>query len=139
MRELRASLRNTRPFALIALYVAVLGAIVVSQFPANQEIQITLASNSGSKGKELYWTFVLAQAVLIFLILPAIAAGALSQEREQRTLEPLLLTPLTPLQIVWGKAVGVLSLAGLLLVSTLPLTSLCFLLGGVSPGELAAA
>ena len=139
MRELRASLRNARPFALIALYVAVLGAIVISSFPANQEIQITLGTASGNRGKDLYWTFVLAQAALIFLVLPAIAAGALSQEREQRTLEPLLLTPLTPLQIVWGKAVGVLSLGGLLLVSTLPLTSLCFLLGGVSPGELIAA
>lgn len=137
MRELRASLRNARPFALLALYVAVLGAIVVSQFPANQAI--TVESGGGTRGKDLYWTFVLAQAALIFVVLPAIASGALSQEREQRTLEPLLLTPLTPLQIVWGKAVGVLSLAGLLLLGTLPLTSLCFLLGGVSPGELVAA
>lgn len=137
MRELRASLRNARPFALIAVYVAVLGAIVVSQFPYSREI--TVEQGGGRLGKDLYWTFVIAQAMLIFVVLPAIASGALSQEREQRTLEPLLLTPLTPLQIVWGKAVGVLSLAGLLLVSTLPLTSLCFLLGGVSPGELVAA
>jgi ABC-type Na+ efflux pump permease subunit len=137
VRELRASLRNARPFALIALYVAVLGVIVLSQFPANQAI--TIEQGGGRLGKDLYWTFVITQAMLIFLVLPAIAAGALSQEREQRTLEPLLLTPLTPLQIVWGKAVGVLSLGGLLLLSTLPLTSLCFLLGGVSPGELVAA
>jgi ABC-type transport system involved in multi-copper enzyme maturation permease subunit len=136
-RELRASLRNARPFALIALYVAVLGAVVVSQFPANQAI--TVEQGGGRLGKDLYWTFVVTQAALIFLVLPAIAAGALAQEREQRTLEPLLLTPLTPLQIVWGKAAGVLSIGGLLLLSTLPLTSLCFLLGGVSPGELVAA
>jgi ABC-type transport system involved in multi-copper enzyme maturation permease subunit len=139
MRELRASLRNARPFALIALYVAVLGAIVVANFPANQDIQITIAQGSSGRGKDLYWIFVLVQAALIFVVLPAIASGALAQEREQRTLEPLLLTPLTPLQIVWGKAAGVLSLGGLLLLGTLPLTSLCFLLGGVSPGELVAA
>lgn len=139
MRELRASLRSARPFALVALYVAVLGAITVAQFPANQQISIERTPGGETPGKQLYWTFVSMQALLVLLILPAIAAGALSQEREQRTLEPLLLTPLTPLQIVWGKAVGVLSLAGLLLLSTLPLTSLCFLLGGVSPGELIAA
>jgi len=138
-RELRASLRSARPFALIALYIAVLGAITLSQFPANQQISIERTPSGSNAGKELYWTFVSMQALLVLLILPAIASGALSQEREQRTLESLLLTPLTPLQIVWGKAVGVLSLAGLLLLSTLPLTSLCFLLGGVSPGELVAA
>jgi ABC-type transport system involved in multi-copper enzyme maturation permease subunit len=139
MRELRASLRSARPFALLAIYVAVLGAIVVAQFPANQQISIERTATGENAGKQLYWTFVTMQALLIVLVLPSIAAGALSQEREQRTLEPLLLTPLSPLQIVWGKAVGVLSLAGLLLLSTLPLTSLCFLLGGVSPGELVAA
>jgi ABC-type transport system involved in multi-copper enzyme maturation permease subunit len=139
MRELRASLRSARPFALLAIYVAVLGAIVVAQFPANQQISIERIASGQNPGKDLYWTFIKAQALLIVLVLPSIASGALSQEREQRTLEPLLLTPLTPLQIVWGKAVGVLSLAGLLLLSTLPLTSLCFLLGGVSPGELVAA
>ena len=139
MRELRASLRSARPFALLAIYVAVLGAIVVAQFPANQQISIERTATGENAGKQLYWTFVTMQALLIVLVLPSIASGALSQEREQRTLEALLLTPLTPLQIVWGKAVGVLSLAGLLLLSTLPLTSLCFLLGGVSPGELVAA
>lgn len=139
MRELRASLRNARPFALIALYVAILSAIVVSNFPANQDIAIDRLPGGGSPGKSLYWLFVATQAALVLIVLPAMAAGSLSQEREQRTLEPLLLTPLTPLQIVWGKAVGVLSLAGLLMLSTLPLTSLCFLLGGVSPGELVAA
>jgi hypothetical protein len=32
-RELRVALRNERAFALMALYVAILGAIVASQFP----------------------------------------------------------------------------------------------------------
>ena len=138
-RELRASLRSARPFALLALYVAVLGAITLSLFPANQQISIDRAPSGENIGKELFGHFIGIQALMILIILPAIASGAISQEREQRTLEPLLLTPLTPLQIVWGKAVGVLSLAGLLLLSTLPLTSLCFLLGGVSPGELVMA
>ena len=136
-RELRAALRNVRAFALLAVYVAVLGAIVVSQFPANQEI--SFQGGNSAKGQDLFWMFVGAQAFLVVVLFPALSSGALAQERERRTLEPLLLTPLTPLQIVWGKAGGVLSLAALLLVSTLPLTSLSFLLGGVSPGELFGA
>jgi len=133
-RELRASLRNARAFALLALYVALLGAFVTSQFPG--DVSIDFKSDGGAKGQALFWALFGGQIGLILLIIPALATGALAQERERQTLQPLLLTPLSPLQIVWGKAGGVLSLVGLLLVATVPLTSLCFLLGGVDGGML---
>ncbi|MBV9468197.1 MAG: ABC transporter permease subunit [Abitibacteriaceae bacterium] len=146
-RELRVSLRTARTFLLLAVYVAILGAIVVSQFPSDTALYVgrsgaavaDMGQTAAQRGKSLYWSFCEAQALLVLVLFPALATGMLAQERERRTLEPLLLTPLTPLQIVWGKAGGVLSLAVLLLLSTLPLTSLCFLLGGVSPQELISA
>ena len=134
---MRASLRNARAFALLALYVALLGAFVASNFPGEQALD--LKSDGGQKGQQLFWALFQGQVALILLIIPALATGALAQERERQTLMPLLLTPLSPLQIVWGKAGGVLSIIGLLLLATLPLTSLCFLLGGVEPGRLVAA
>ena len=136
-REMRASLRNARAFALMALYVALLGAFVASNFPGDQALD--LKSDGGAKGQQLFNALFQGQIALILLIIPALATGALAQERERQTLTPLLLTPLSPLQIVWGKAGGVLSIIGLLLLATLPLTSLCFLLGGVEPGRLLAA
>ena len=135
-RELRAGLRNARAFGLIALYVAILGAVVTANFPGDQTVDIRPSS---ARGQDLFWLLVGAQIALVLTILPALATGALAQERERQTLQPLLLTPLSPLQIVWGKAGGVLSLVGLLLLATLPLTSLCFLLGGVPPGMMIAA
>ncbi len=137
VRELRAGLRSIKAFALLAIYVALLGAIVTVNFPANFTIELT--GDGGARGQELFWTLVWGQIALILLLIPALSTGALAQERERQTLEPLLLSPLTPLQIVWGKAGGVLSIVGLLLLASLPLTSLCFLLGGVSPGMLVAA
>jgi ABC-type transport system involved in multi-copper enzyme maturation permease subunit len=137
VRELRAGLRSVKAFSLLALYVALLGAIVTVYFPAGAEID--LQSDGGDKGRTLFWTLVTGQLFLTIIMIPALATGALAQERERQTLEPLLLTPLSPLQIVWGKAGGVLSLVGLLLLASLPLTSLCFLLGGVSPGMLVMA
>ena len=136
-RELRASLRNARAFALLALYVALLGAFVTANFPGDTAVD--LQHDGGRRANSLFQSIFFGQIVLILVIIPALATGALAQERERQTLQPLLLTPLSPLQIVWGKAGGVLSLVGLLLVATLPLTSLCFLLGGVEPGLIAGA
>ena len=139
-RELRVALRNERAFALLAVYVAILGAIVASAFPSDSSFSVNPTRAGGSApGYDLFMTFCGTQAMLVLVLLPALSAGALAQERERQTLEALLLAPLTPLQIVWGKAAGVLAFAGLLLLSTVPLTSLCFLLGGVSPGMVLAA
>ncbi len=136
-RELRASLRNARAFGLLAIYIALLGAVVTANFPG--DVKIDLQSDGGQRGQALFYWLFGGQIALILAILPALATGALAQERERQTLQPLILTPLSPLQIVWGKAGGVLSLVGLMLLATLPLTSLCFLLGGVDTGMLVSA
>ncbi len=133
-RELRVLLRNARTFALLAIYVSVLGAVVMSNFPGDRTV--SFEGGRAEMGRGLFVTFFMAQLVLVLVLVPGLATGALAQERERRTLEPLLLTPMTPLGIVWGKAAGVLALTGLLLLSTLPLSSLCFLLGGVSPRRI---
>ena len=149
-RELRVALRNERAFALMAVYVAILGAIVAANFPSQTDVTVSFAGgatrlaqgggqSSGQVGEQLFWTFFNSQVLFVLVLLPALSSGALAQERERQTLEPLLLAPLTPLQIVWGKAVGVLAFAALLLLATVPLTSLCFLLGGVSPGQVISA
>ncbi|RYF42458.1 MAG: ABC transporter permease, partial [Cytophagaceae bacterium] len=97
-RELRASLRNARAFALLALYVALLGAFVTANFPADQALD--LQHDGGRRANDLFQTIFFGQIVLILVIIPALATGALAQERERQTLQPLLLTPLSPLQIV---------------------------------------
>ena len=140
-REMRVALRSPRAWLLLAIYVSLLGAVVLTQFPDEQALALAMsdagAATAGERGRDIMNTFVYAQMFLVWLLVPALACGALAQERERQTLQTLLMTPLTPLQIVWGKAAGVLAIATVLLLGTLPLTSLCFLLGGVSPGEIA--
>src|SRR5205823_5409629 len=48
-------------------------------------------------------TLLYQQFILIVLLIPALAAGALGREKECGTLLPLLTTDLTPLEIVSGK------------------------------------
>ncbi len=145
-REVRLALRSPRAWLLLSLYVSILGAVVLAQFPAGTSVEMWAGNStsgyssslaSSQRGQDLLQTFALAQFLGIWLLVPSLAVGALHQEREGRTLESLLLSPLSPLQIVWGKLCGVLAMTFVLLLGTLPLTSLCFLLGGVAPEDVA--
>jgi len=63
---------------------------------------------------------VLLQAALIVLLIPALAAGLISAERETGSWALLLMTPLTARRIVFGKLLSVAWPAALLLLATLP-------------------
>jgi ABC-type transport system involved in multi-copper enzyme maturation permease subunit len=87
-------------------------------------------------GQRLYRALFMTQAVLIALITPAITAGSITLEREQRTFEMVALTRLRPSEVILGKLAAAVAFVALLLTSSLPLVSLAFFLGGVSPGEV---
>jgi ABC-type Na+ efflux pump permease subunit len=88
--------------------------------------------------------FALPVLVLPFLLLTTVgtvprATLGVARERERRTLEPLLLTRLSPAAILWGELVQVLLPAALAGLALLPLLSLSYLLGGISVGNIVAA
>jgi len=68
---------------------------------------------------------IMAAMLAMFSIIPAtmISANALVGEREQNTLEPLLCTPLTDRELLWGKTLSSILICGAILVlSTLAST-----------------
>lgn len=68
---------------------------------------------------------------LILFVVPALTSSAISGERERQTLEILLTTTLKPGQIITGKLLASISQIVLLVVSSLPVLSLVFTVGGV--------
>jgi ABC-type transport system involved in multi-copper enzyme maturation permease subunit len=82
----------------------------------------------------LLYALVAQQLVLIVLLTPALAAGALTGERARGTLELLLTTALTPAQIVRDKWLGRTSVAGAPVLLGLPL--LAYLAGEADVGPL---
>ncbi|MGI6141739.1 MAG: ABC transporter permease, partial [Caldicoprobacterales bacterium] len=70
------------------------------------------------------------------LITPAQTAGAISGEREKQTLELLLSTKISSFGIIFGKLISSMSYILLLIVTSIPLFSLVFLFGGVTPGDM---
>ncbi|MFH0803001.1 MAG: hypothetical protein V2A78_11560 [bacterium] len=81
-------------------------------------------------------TIAAAQASLLFFFLPLLSAASISMEKEKRTYDLLRTTLLSSQEIVTGKLFVTLTWVLLLFFLTLPLFSLCFLLGGITPGVI---
>lgn len=142
VKEFRSRMRGSRAYWMLFGYLSLLSLTLFLAYLAwcNQPRYRMEAGGSGTEaytvGRNFFLILFAVQALLIALITPALTAGAISLEREQRTFEMLRATTLTPRRIVLGKLAASVSFVVLLLTASLPLVSLCFLLGGVSPGEV---
>ena len=140
-KELRGRMRGARTYWLLFGYLLLLSLILFFSYLGwwnshSNTMDLGGATAGFTVGRTFFKTLFYSQAVMIALITPALTAGAISIEREHRTFEMLRGTILRPGSIVWGKLASSVSFVALLLTSSLPLLSLCFLLGGVSPGEV---
>jgi ABC-type transport system involved in multi-copper enzyme maturation permease subunit len=141
VKEFRTRMRGGKAYGVLLSYTLLLTlfiAIAYLQWVTSlQASGGTFTARAGFEaGQVFYRTLFVAQALMIALITPAITAGAITLEREQRTYEMVALTLLRPRDIIAGKLAAATAFVALLLTSSLPLVSLSFLLGGVSPGEL---
>ena len=134
-RELLVNLRMLRGFVLLFAYVAMLGAVVYVAWPSSQRLDLT---TSPAEARQLVNLFFLGQYVLLSLMAPSFAAGTITGEKERRTYEMLLASPLRPGAIVVGKLLASLSHLAVLVFASLPIVMLCLPLGGVSLYEVLA-
>ncbi|MGE0609600.1 MAG: ABC transporter permease [Pirellulales bacterium] len=133
-RELLVNLRMTRAFVLLFGYNALLGALVYYAWPQAQQIDISNPEAS----KRLVNLFFLGQYLISSLMAPSFAAAAITGEKERKTYEMLLASPMKPGAIVLGKLMASLAHLTLLIFSSLPIVMLCLPLGGTSPYEVLA-
>lgn len=136
IRELLVNMRSNRAFVLQFLYVVFLGVLVYFDWPRGESA--TLRDSAGV-ARQLFDLFFLGQFFLVALVAPSFAAGAITGEKERKTYEMLLASPLKPSVILIGKLLSSLSFLMLLIVSSLPLIILGFLLGGILLSEIAQA
>lgn len=130
--ELLGQLRRARSFAVLTLFVAALGGLVVLAWPRQERIDLT----HPDAAQQLVGLFFLGQYLLVTLLAPALAAGGIAGEKERKTYEMLLASPLAPRAIVLGKLLASLCYLALLVVASLPVAALCLPLGGVSLFEV---
>jgi ABC-type transport system involved in multi-copper enzyme maturation permease subunit len=132
-RELLVNLRMTRAFVLLFAYVGLLGLVVYAAWPGEQRIDL---SGESRATRDLVNMFFLGQYVLMALMAPSFAAGAITGEKERKTYEMLLASPMRPGAIVMGKLLAALAHLAVLVFSSLPIVMLCLPLGGVHYSEV---
>jgi ABC-type transport system involved in multi-copper enzyme maturation permease subunit len=140
-RELRVRVRVGRAYMLQAFYLAFLILIVALAYQAaigdNPDLRNPVRVQEALVG---FYRIVMSMLVaLIALIAPALTANAITLERERKTMDLLLATPLTARQLLVGKLLGSFAFIVLLLALTLPVSAVSVLLGGVSFPELLKA
>ncbi|MCA9099500.1 MAG: ABC transporter permease subunit, partial [Planctomycetales bacterium] len=133
--ELLINLRRGRAFVLLALYIGLLGIVVLLVWNSLGD-QIDLTDPAASK--RLINMFFLGQYLLASLMAPSFAAGAITGEKERKTYELLLASPLKPGAMLLGKLLGSMTHLALLIVASLPIVMLCLPLGGLSLYEVLA-
>jgi len=87
-------------------------------------------------GRDMFAALSIGHLLLVVFLAPAVTVGAFTVEKEQRTLPVLLTTPVRPRQIILGKLLASTAHVTLLVWCSIPVTALCFVLGGLSPIEI---
>ena len=125
-RELLVNLRTRRAMLLLVGYNLALGILVFLAWPQQRRLDL---SSGSDEAKTLINLFFLGQYVLASLMAPSFAAGSITGEKERKTYEMLLASPLRPAAVVLGKLFASLAHLAVLIFSSLPIVMLCLPLG----------
>lgn len=135
IKEVKLRFRSLKSFTGILFYL-----VAMSIFVFGFIFLATSFSGNGyfrpDESFALFSMMTYIQLGLIVFITPALTAGTISTEREKQTLNILLTTSQTSFQIIFGKMTSSIAFLLLMIVSGLPIYSLVFLYGGVSPVQL---
>jgi hypothetical protein len=136
-KELRVASRQRKSYLLRFAYIGLLTIFVAGVWfvhaPGNPVgPAVYQASRMGSVGRYTAMTIVWFQFIVAQILAVALLEKALDKEIRKRTLHVLAVTPLSGLQIVWGKLAGGLLPIVMLLATSLPLLAIVRVLGGVS-------
>ena len=126
-RELVSLLRRRRMMALQCGLVLLFGLLVALRWPTDARIAMT-----GTRSQQVFLLFSNGLMATMLFLLPVFPSTSIVKERKQGTLALLLNTPLGPFRIFFGKLTAVLTIAGMILVMSLPAASACYAMGGLS-------
>ena len=128
--ESKISVRSIKFTLMIFAYIVALSIAVMIYYSSVNE---AIFSNGLylESSKLFYVVMAIGQAILLLFIVPALSSTAICSEREKQTLDILLSSKLTPLQIIIGKVSASSLRVIILIISTMPLYAIGALIGVV--------
>jgi ABC-2 type transport system permease protein len=138
-KELRGRMRSRRAFAFLTFYLTVLSGFVWMLQSLVSQSARGGAFEAAQTGTTVFTGLLFLETLLVVFLAPAFTTGAISQEREKQTLDLLIATPISSFSIVIGKLFSALAWVFILVVASIPLTSIVFVYGGVAPEDLVRA
>jgi ABC-type transport system involved in multi-copper enzyme maturation permease subunit len=124
-------MRSWRAPLILTTYLGLLSAFGYAFFVSQTLASPSQRTGSAIIGAGVFTWLAFIQLSLVSLFAPALAAGAISGERERQTFDVLLVSRMTATAIVIGKLVSSVAFMLLLILSALPLFAAVFLFGGI--------
>lgn len=135
-KELIEQSARKRTYVLRVLYAMFLYFLAFVFFHDILRVGAATPAAVLGRGREMFTTLLNLQFVGIYLFMPAITCGVLTQEKERASLQLLFLTRLTPWTILFEKLLGRLIPMLLYVFFSLPLLAFAYTLGGISRDQI---
>jgi ABC-type transport system involved in multi-copper enzyme maturation permease subunit len=141
VKELRGRMRGRRAFAILTIYLLLLGVFALM---AEKLVEASYTTGFGGSsafagaaiGQGIFAALLMLMTLQVVFLASSSTAGAISLEREKQTLELLIATPISSLAIVVGKLLSALVYVFLLIAASIPLMAVVFVYGGVGPEDV---
>lgn len=131
-RETTVSARSFRLALMVLIFNGILAVVaLLNMYSVISRVRMT-AEIQYSSFLDMYTFVATVEFIMLIFIIPALTSGSISGERERQTLELMLTTKMTPVQIITGKLFSSLSTAGILIISSFPILALVFIYGGIT-------
>jgi len=135
-KEFTLRMRTVRSMWTLFFYLLAMGFLMLSIVYLTQMLGSNNRSFNPEDSKIMFYFLAFAQLGLIAFMAPGLTAGVISGEREKQTLNLLLTTQQSSSTIILSKLLSSLSFMIVIVLSTIPIYSMVFLYGGVSPKQL---
>jgi ABC-2 type transport system permease protein len=130
-KELRSYFASPIGYVIVGLFALLFGYFFYAYlgFFVRSSEQMMQSGRTPNVNQDMIRGVLLNSAVIILFIMPMITMRTYSEEKRSGTIELLLTSPLTDVQIILGKFLGAMGLYAVMLAVTLIYVAILFFLG----------
>ncbi len=136
IKELKVRARSVHIPIFVMVYNAVLALIGVFMLMSSIDMLKMKGELDYGQMNDMFLAIGTAQCVMVVLVALSVAASSFSSEKERGTLDLLLMTPVSTLEVVNGKLLSCVLTAFLLAFSSLPILLLGTIYGGTDLSDV---